>query len=445
MQAVKDYLYLTKNRKKLSRAQIEALQLKSLQNIIEYAKAHSPFYQDLYGNQTIQSFEDFYQLPTINKQIMMDHFSTLNTCGLIKEKVMAYAVEKELNKDFLGYYQDEYVVGLSSGTSGNKGLYITPKSMTKRLPGVFLSRGGISLSDLPLRILFCLRVFSQGFDDINAPFLKLKYISTMTDVDDVIQKINQNKINLLMAPPSFIRQLLPRHEEIQVKLKKIITYAEVLSKSDQAVFEEAFKTKVIEIYQASEGQIASACKAGHLHINEDLVFIELYDEAGHLIQTPHQIGHKMVLTNLINFAQPLIRYEMNDMIVLDEPCPCGSQFRRIEKVLGRSDDNIYFFDAQHQPKIVYSDLFSRWIITTSDLIREFQVVQDQISQLEITLDILGDFDVDTLKTRLDAELKSLGLTGTYTFIIGTLELPKHANKFKRFISHVKKNESDFDR
>ncbi len=438
MQAVKDYLYLTKNRKKLSRAQIEALQLKSLQNIIEYAKAHSPFYQDLYGNQTIQSFEDFYQLPTINKQIMMDHFSTLNTCGLIKEKVMAYAVEKELNKDFLGYYQDEYVVGLSSGTSGNKGLYITPKSMTKRLPGVFLSRGGISLSDLPLRILFCLRVFSQGFDDINASFLKLKYISTMTDMDDVIKQINQGKINLLMAPPSFIRQLLPKHEAIKVKLKKIITYAEVLSPTDKAVFETTFKTKVIEIYQASEGQIASACSHGHLHINEDLVFIELYDKDGQRIEQPHVVGHKMILTNLINFAQPLIRYEMNDMIVLDEPCPCGSQFRRIEKILGRSDDNIYFYDENNQPKIVFSDLFSRWIITTSDLIREFQVIQESISTLDITLDLMGEMDLSLLKDRIDQELQALGLHGSYTFRIAPLELPKHANKFKRFISHLKK-------
>jgi len=437
MQAVKDYRYLTKNRKQLSKSQIEALQLKSLQIMVAYAKAHSPFYRELYGDRLIQSFEDFYQLPTINKQIMMDHFSTLNTCGLNKEDVMAYAVEKELNKDYLGYYQDEYVIGLSSGTSGNKGLYITPKSMTKRLPGVFLSRGGIALSDLPLRILFCLRVFSQGFNDINAPLLKLKYISTMTDPDEVIKTIHQNKINLLMAPPSFIRQLLPRHSEIKVKLKKIITYAEVLSKADKAVFEQAFHTKVIEIYQASEGQIASACKAGHLHINEDLVFIELYDEAGNRIQQPHVVGHKMILTNLINFAQPLIRYEMNDMIVLDEPCSCGSQFRRIEKILGRSDDNIYFYDEHHQAKIVYSDLFSRWIITTSDLIREFQVVQHQISQLEITLDLLGEFDVNTLKTRLDDELKAIGLFGTYTFIIASLELPKHANKFKRFISHLK--------
>lgn len=438
MNALFDYLYLTKNRKKRNPKQIQKLQFKELQAIYHYAIEYSPFYKTLYEGYKFETMADFYKLPTINKTIMMEHFTTLNTEGLIKEDVMNYAIEKELNKDYLGYYKNEYVIGLSSGTSGNKGLYVTPKSLTKRLPGVFLARGGIALKDLPLRILFCLRVFSQGFNDINAPFLKLKYVSTMEKIDVVIETLHNQKTNLLMAPPSFIRQLLPYRDQIQVKLKKIITYAEVLSQTEKAQFEAVFDTKVVEIYQASEGQMASACELGYLHINEDLVNIELYDEQGIKIESPHVVGHKMIITNLVNYAQPLIRYEMNDMIVLNDPCPCGSHFRRIEKVLGRSDDNIYFYDGLGKPHIVFSDLFSRWIITTSDAIREFQVIQNEISKLEITLDLMGEFDVEQLRIRIDQELQALGLSGTIEFHIGPLELPKQANKFKRFISHFKK-------
>lgn len=439
MQAVKDYVYLTKNRRKLSQSKIQALQLEALQKLFKYAKEHSPFYQNLYQDKTFESLADIQTLPTINKTIMMANFSTLNTCGLDLSEVMAYAIEKELNKDYLGYYQGQYVVGLSSGTSGNKGLYITPKAMTKRLPGVFLARGGIQLRDLPLRILFCLRVFSQGFEDIHAPLLKLKYISTMTPIEQVIDTMNQQKINLWMAPPSFIRQILPYRHLIQVKLKKIITYAEVLSSTDKAQFESLFQTKVIEIYQASEGQIASACHLGYLHINEDLVYVELYDENNHLIETPHVVGHKMVLTNLINYAQPLIRYEMNDMIVLDDPCPCGSNFRRIERILGRSDDNLYFYNAGQETQIVYSDLFVRWIITTSDAIREFQVVQKEISKLEITLDLIAPLDLNLLEKRLIDELNQLGLSTKIEIKIDSLELPKQANKYKRFINQIGKS------
>ncbi len=439
MQAIRDFRYLTHNRNKLSAEQVQALQFKELQQLLEFVKENSPFYRDDARYQPIKTWDDFYHLPTMNKSIMMENFSTLNTCGLQKDETMAYALEKEKNKDYLGYYKGEYVIGLSSGTSGNKGLFITPKSMTKRLPGVFLARGGVMISDLPARILFCLRVFSQGFQDINAPLLKLTYASTMTPVETLISMMNEKKINILMAPPSMLRVLLPHAHRIKYPLKKIITYAEVLSPADRAQFSSVFHTKIIEIYQASEGQIGSPCKNGKMHINEDLVFVEIYDEHNHLIQEPHVVGHHMLVTNLINRAQPLIRYEMNDMIVLDEPCSCGSSFRTIEKIIGRRDDNLWFYDEKKQPHIVYADLFARWIITESDLIREFQVIQTEVSQLTIKVDLLGPYDVNRLKERLLRELHELHAEATITIEEVKLDLPRDANKFKRFISHVKIN------
>lgn len=442
MNLIKDYIILNQNRNKASVKKIEALQLKALKKIYQYALKHSPYYQTLYGAYKFETLDDFYKLPTINKKIMMTNFSTLNTHGLDLASTMNYAVEKELNQDYLGYYKERFVVGLSSGTSGNKGLYITQKSLTKRLPGLFLARGGISLKDLPLRIMFCLRVFSQGFDDINAPFLKLKYSSTMVDMTKFIEDLNANRTNLLMAPPSFIRQILPYIDLIKVRLKKIITYAEVLSQSDKQQFERLFETKVIEIYQASEGQMASACQYGHLHINEDLVFIELYDANNKLINKPNVVGHKMIITNLINFSQPLIRYEMNDMIILDEQCPCGSNFRRIKQILGRCDDNIFFLDEKDTKQVVYADLFSRWLITTSDDIREFQVIQKEVGHIAVKLDVPKDFNVKLVKDRLDRELKKLGLKGSYKFIIEPIELPKHLNKYKRFITNLSTKDID---
>jgi putative adenylate-forming enzyme len=436
--ALGDFLLLRKHQKKASPSEIESFQLESLQNMVEYAKAHSPFYRRLYEDKPVQTLADFYRLPTIDKTVMMENFSGLNTCGLDKDAVMGYALEKEKNKDYLGYYQDEYVVGLSSGTSGNKGLYITPRSMTKRLPAVFLARSGLSLRDLPYRILFLLRVFSQGFNDINAPFIQLRYLSTMTPPKDIIAEMNHSKTNVLMAPPSLLRVLVPLSAAITTKLKKVITYAEVLTEEDKVMFQNAFHAKVIEIYQASEGQMASACSCGRLHINEDLVFVEVYDENDQLITKPHVVGHHMLVTNLINFAQPLIRYKMNDMIVLDDPCPCGSHFRTIKNIIGRHDDLLYFYGKDLKIRYVFPDLFARWIITESDAIREFQVIQDDIGELAITLDAKSDFDPKRLRTRLEKELQAIGLSATIDIQIGPIPLPPDKNKFKRFISHLKK-------
>ena len=81
-------------------------------------------------------------------------------------------------------------------------------------------------------------------------------------------------------------------------------------------------------------------------------------------------------------------------------------------------------------------MFARWIITESDFIREFQVVQDKISDLSITIDVLENYDAQLLKERIMRELEALHLHSDIDISIGILELPKHHSKFKRFISHI---------
>jgi phenylacetate-coenzyme A ligase PaaK-like adenylate-forming protein len=432
----------------------------------------------------IRSLEDFHRLPTINKQIMMDHFDGINTCGLKLAEVMEFAVEKELNRDFLGYFQDEFVIGLSSGTSGNKGIFVTPKELTRRLPFVFLARSGIPLRLLPFRILFLLRVFSQGFADIHAPFIHLHYMATMTPVPELLKAVNDSRINILMAPPSLVRLILPHREKILKPLKMIVCYAEVLEEEEKQRFQEAFGVRVIEIYQASEGQIGSACRCGNLHVNEDLVYVELFDEFGNPVPAeagnpvPAEAGNpvpartgnrviagasavnpvsgdaggkssvpamdgpasRMLVTNLVNFAQPLIRYEMNDLLVPGGKCPCGSSFRTIRKILGRRDDVIWLRNNRHILQHVFPDLVSRWIITGSSSIREFQVVQASENALRIAVELTEDGAgeresvADALTRRMKIELERFDVAVEVEIVFEDIKLPADMSKYKRFIS-----------
>jgi len=418
-----------------SNEEIRLYQEEEVLRLVRFAKEKSPFYRDLYQGLPLENLEDFRHLPTINKSTMMKYFDTINTADLKKEDVMAYALEKELNKDYLGYYQDKFVVGLSSGTSGNKGLYVTPKELTTQLPAAFLSRGGVRTSDLPARILFMLRVFSQGFSDINAPFLKLKYLHTMTPVADIVLAIKKQRINILMAPPSLLRVLLPFASEIH-GLKKVITYAEVLEKEEKERFALAFHCPVLEIYQASEGQLGSPCKNGQLHINEDMIYVELYDEKGNLVHDTKTPIHRMIVTNLVNQVQPLIRYEMNDLIALGEPCSCGSSFRVIDHIIGRHDDVLLLKDKKGLERSVFPDLVSRWIMTTSDAIREYRVFHKQhTNDLKIEVESLNQaIDLkDKLIKRLHDEFLFYGIEINVEVVYGKIALAEGNLKFKRFI------------
>ncbi len=398
---------------------------------------HSTYYKHTLGEFNIETLRDFRKLPIINKRIMMENFDSLNTVGLFKDEVMSFALKKELEKDYLGYYNDEFVIGLSSGTSGNKGIYITPKSLTKQLPYVFLARSGLLLCYLPFKILFMLRVFSQGFEDINSPIISLNYLSTMTPINEVIDHINNHKINILMAPPSLCRLLLPYAHLINKPLKMIVTYAEVLEKEEKHRLQTIFKCKLIEIYQASEGQFASACSHGKLHINEDLVYVELLDEDYKEVTDAHVVAKHMIATNLVNLAQPLIRYEMNDLIVLDDPCPCGSHFRTIKNVLGRNDDVLTFTKKDGSIQHIFPDLMSRWIMTASENIREYKVLQHYDQSLTIIVDSLKDEDIEELKVsitqRINKELEKFDIHPLLKVVCEQITMPLDRSKYKRFV------------
>jgi putative adenylate-forming enzyme len=290
---------------------------------------------------------------------------------------------------------------------------------------------------LPFRILFLLRVFSQGFDDIRSPVVSLTYMSTMTDVDEIVRRMNDERTNILMAPPSFLRTLAPSARALREKPRLIVSYAEVLEAESKAKLEAAFGCPVIEIYQASEGQIGSTCSHGTLHINEDLVYVELLDEAGAPVDRPGVVARRMLVTNLVNTVQPIIRYEMNDLIELGEPCPCGSTFRTIAKVLGRQDDVFEFRTADGTLRPVFPDVISRWIITASDGLREFRAVQSADGDIDILIEPEAGADAEAVRraveVRIRSELSALGIAATVLVRLGVIPLPTDRAKLRRFV------------
>jgi len=437
LRALADYVSLRQRFYGSSTARIRQYQWRAIEVLLAMARRKSPFYQDLYRGRDVRSLAEFAQLPTIHKAAMMENFDRLNTAGLKRDELVAYAVEKELARDYLGYYAGEYVVGLSSGTSGAKGIYVTPRSLTARLPAVFLARGGIPLRLLPFRILFLLRVFSQGFADIRAPLISLTYLSTMTDPGEIVERMNADRINVLMAPPSLLRVLLPHIDTIRVRPKRIVSYAEVLEQEEKERLQRAFECPVVQIYQASEGPIGSACRCGTLHINEDLVYVELFDEGGDPVTESGRTARRMIVTNLLNTAQPLIRYEMNDLVELGGPCPCGSRFRTIAKVIGRNDDVFVFRARDGTARPVFPDLLSRWIITSSDAIREFRVVQGSDGGMEITVDAEDRADPEIIRAalldRFRTELSSFGIEAAVRVRFERIPLPVDNTKLKRFV------------
>ena len=133
-------------------------------------------------------------------------------------------------------------------------------------------------------------------------------------------------------------------------------------------------------YSCTEaGEIACECSEGHLHINEDWVIVEPVD------QNNRPVGYgvlsdKVLVTNLANYIQPFIRYELTDRIIVhNEKCRCGKNTLWLE-IEGRTDDTLLF---ENGVKIAPMSLYK--ILEEIKCIRRFQLIQTGPKQLELRL------------------------------------------------------------
>ncbi|MHB8156634.1 MAG: phenylacetate--CoA ligase family protein [Desulfocucumaceae bacterium] len=116
----------------------------------------------------------------------------------------------------------------------------------------------------------------------------------------------------------------------ELKLKAVICTSETLTGQFRLNISKAFNCPVVGEYGCTEtGIIAYECPSGGFHISSEAVFVELL---------PSDIEglKKVVVTDLHNYAMPIIRYDIGDLAAWDEtPCPCGRQLPKLKNITGR--------------------------------------------------------------------------------------------------------------
>jgi len=158
-------------------------------------------------------------------------------------------------------------------------------------------------------------------------------------------------------------------------LKSVITTSEVLSEASRIQIQSAFKVKVYNEYGCGEvGSIAHECEKGSLHLMADNLIVETLSG---------ESTGELVITDLFNYAQPLIRYRVGDYATLsDEICDCGVCLPLISEVHGRAYDLISTSSERkiHPEAIMY--LFEG-LQAESKIFEQFQVVQKSMLDFEV--------------------------------------------------------------
>lgn len=155
------------------------------------------------------------------------------------------------------------------------------------------------------------------------------------------------------------------------------------------------------------------CSCKHdagIHLFEDLAIVENVDEDGRPVPDGER-GARMLVTNLYNRVQPLIRFEVSDVVTIDsEPCQCGRTLRRLRSVDGRADD-VLRLPGRRGSVTIHPLQFG--VVTSDREVREFQVVQ-QGERLKLRLALregaASDEASRRLRERVSERLAELGVS-----------------------------------
>jgi len=418
--------------------EIKKLQDKRLKKIVNYARENSIYFNELYkGIGDNFKLED---LPVTNKIAMMKYFDNWVTD---KNITMQRIEEYTKNIDNVGRMIDnKYLIFKTSGSTGNPATILYDKRNIdvasavaafrtfarkqdfdafmkngKRTAGVFANYG------------FYLACGMSRYLQLQMPRKKNKITIDVNEKEqEIIRRLNEFNPAMLSGYPSNLA-VLADYDELKIKPNVVITGGELLTDEIRNKLENKFNCYVQTHYSCTEaGEIACECEEKHLHINEDWVIVEPVDKNNNPV--PYgTLSDKVLITNLSNYIQPFIRYELTDRVILhNEKCKCGKNTRWLE-IEGRTDDILEFANGGLiAPMSFYK------ILQEVKEIKRFQLVQKAQDKLELRI-VAEDRDeaFNKAKDKLQEFLSSKGVSNVE---ITLSDKSPMANKTSGKFNHV---------
>lgn len=331
----------------------------------------------------------------------MAAFDRINTAGVRLEEALALAEAAERSRDFRPTLNG-LAVGLSTGTSGRRGVFLASPAERRRWVGMVLAK---LLPEAPLArrsVAFFLRADSRLYQEAaRSGRIAFHFFDLLRPLELAADALNRLQPDVLIAPAGVLRLLAEMQENgrLAISPERVVSVAEVLGPDDRVVVERAFRRPLGEVYQATEGLLAVTCERGLLHLNEAFVLFErewIDRSAGRF--TP-------VITDLTRSTQPVVRYRLDDVLVAsDARCGCGRASAVISMVEGRCDDICTFVARDGRPVRVFPDFITRAVLGAAAGIQDFRALQPRPGELVVTLRAA---DASTCQVSVDRSVAEL--------------------------------------
>ena len=372
-----------------SRDKLVAVQQYRLKKLVRFAKKNSPFYGSLYQN----IGEDFClaDLPPVSKPELMANFDRVVTDRCV---TMSGVDEFCKDPDHIGrLFCGKYLVFKTSGSTGNPAVVLYDqncidvsssvaafRTFARREDYKSFMRHGKKTAGVFADYGFYLACGMSRYLQLKMPGKQTKItVDVNAPEAQIIQELNAFKPAMLSGYPSNLA-LLADYDELTIHPDVVITGGELLTDAVRRKLADKFGCYVQTHYSCTEaGEVACECSQGHLHINEDWVIVDPVDQENRPVGYG-VLSDKVLITNLANYIQPFIRYELTDRIIVhNEKCRCGRNTLWLE-IEGRTDDTLVFDNGV---KVAPMSLYK--ILEEVKCIRRFQLVQTGPKQLELRL------------------------------------------------------------
>ncbi|MDP3857708.1 MAG: hypothetical protein Q8Q73_08120 [Stagnimonas sp.] len=406
--------------RRIDGAALARLQSRRLQELVAHARAHSPYYRELYRDLP-QGAADPSQLPTTSKNALMARFDEWVTDPRLRyEHVRAFSRDPQrIGEHFL----DRYTVATTSGTTGMPGLFVldertmdVSKAIATRMLGDWLSwRDILDIVRQGGRTSMVMAIGGHFASAVAAARMhrpgrsrRVQVLSVHMPLADIVQALNDFQPAVIAPYASMAAQLADEQESGRLRIRPILLAlaAEGLQQGEYERVARAFGAKVGNSYACTECTFLShSCAHGWLHVNSDWALLEPVDAQLRPV-APGTRSHTVLLSNFANRVQPILRYDLGDRVTQrPDPCECGSPFPAI-RVEGRTADVLKLGPADG-PRVSIPFLSFAALEDRVDGLETYQVVQTSAVALSVRVTAAEEADVGAVLNAARAQVEQL--------------------------------------
>ncbi len=409
---------------RFSKEKLEQVQRARMQKVVRHAMAHSDFYRQKFRSINVNKFRLADLPPTTKDEIRGNYDAVVTDKRLRLAELQSFIADSaNLGRWFLG----EYAVTQTSGSQGAPLVIVQHRRCIELIFALMAARSSVAkptLNEAFQRLFRPRKVaaisFRRGFypsgmtleymQELLGSFVQVTRFASAQP--DLVERLNDLQPAVITANASVLEALAMHPDRLQLKsLKYLTSSSEELSEGARTRIEAAMKAPVFDHYGAGEClQLGDGCpRCRKLHINADWAYVEVVDNDYQPVPAG-TTGTKLLVTNLANFAQPFIRYEIADCIALSAENRChGNPMPQIECIEGRAADLLCVNEGN--TKRFLSGIMFHTVFSAMRGVREWRVYQRERNRLEFQLQLLDAATIagTTVEEQLTGRLREFGL------------------------------------